>query len=259
VTDLTDRSIAVLRAHHDRLAALAKDLTDSQLEGPSGATDWPIAQVLSHLGSQAEISRAPLVAAVDGTALDAPDNQSVWDRWDAAAPRAQADGFIEHDAHYLSVLEGLSAEQRASVHIDLGFLPEPVPLAVAIGMRLNEVALHGWDALVGVDRDAEVDEAAATALLDLFADGLGFLLGFVAKPDRLAEHATVAIGDHSLVIADAAGVRTGTTGATATFAGPTGAALRLIGGRLRPEHTPAGVGITGNVSLDDLRGVFPGY
>ncbi len=259
MTDLVDRSIAALRAHHDTLAAEANGLTDSQLEGPSGASDWTIAQVLSHLGSQAEISLAPLVAAVDGTALDAPDNQTVWDRWDASAPRAQADGFVEHDARYLAVLEGLSPEQRASLRIDLGFLPEPVPLAVAVGMRLNEVALHGWDALVGADPGAEVDEAAATALLDLFADGLGFLLGFVAKPDRLDRPATVAIGDHSLVVADSASVQPGTAGATATFTGPTGAVLRLIGGRLRPEHTPAGVDVTGDVSLDDLRAVFPGY
>jgi uncharacterized protein (TIGR03083 family) len=259
VTDLVDRSIAALRAHHDTLAAMANGLSDSQLGGPSGATDWTIAQVLSHLGSQAEISLAPLAAAADGTAVDAPDNQTVWDRWDASAPRAQADGFVEHDARYLAVLEGLSPEQRGALRVELGFLPEPVPLAVAVGMRLNEVALHGWDAFVGADPEAEVDEAAATALLDLFADGLGFLLGFVAKPERLEEPATVAIGNHSLVITDAAGVRTGTAGATATFTGPTGAALRLIGGRLRPEHTPAGVDLTGNVSLDDLRSVFPGF
>jgi uncharacterized protein (TIGR03083 family) len=259
VTDLTDRSIAALRDHHDRLAAVANDLTDEQLAAPSGASPWTIAQVLSHLGSQSEIMLPALVAAVDGTALDAPDNQAVWDRWDAATPRAQADGFVERGARYLAVLEGLSDEQRASVRLDLGFLPEPVPLAVALGMRLDEVALHSWDVLVALDPDAEVDAAAATTMLDHFADGVGFLLGFVAKPDQLDRPATVAIGEHSLVVGDTVGVRTGTEGATATFAGPPGAALRLIGGRLGLEHTPPGVEVTGDVSLDDLRRVFPGF
>jgi uncharacterized protein (TIGR03083 family) len=259
VTDLTDRSIAALRTHHDRLAALADDLTDEQLGGPSGASQWTIAQVFSHLGSQSEIMLPPLLAAVDGTTTDAPDNQAVWDRWDAAGPRAQADGFVEHGARYLAVLEGLSAEQRASVRLDLGFLPEPAPLSVALGMRLDEVALHSWDALVGVDPDAEVDAAAAKTMFDHFADGVGFLLGFVAKPDQLDRPAVVAIAEHSLVVEETASVRTGTDGATATFAGPTGAALRLIGGRLAPEHTPAGVEVTGNVSLDELRAVFPGF
>ena len=35
--------------------------------------------------------------------------------------------------------------------------------------------------------------------------------------------------------------------------------LRLITGRLSPEHTPAGVEIDGPLSLDDLRKVFPGF
>jgi uncharacterized protein (TIGR03083 family) len=259
VTDLTDRSIAALRAHHDTVAAVANDLTDEQLGSPSGASRWTIAQVLSHLGSQSEIMLPALLAAVDGTTPAAPDNQAIWDRWDAAAPRAQADGFVEHGARYLAVLEGLSDSQRASVRLDLGFLPEPVPLAVALGMRLDEVALHSWDALVALDSDAEVDAAAASAMLDHFADGVGFLLGFVAKPDQLDRPATVAIGDHSLVVDDTVSVRSGVEGATATFTGPPGAALRLIGGRLGPERTPAGVEVTGNVSLDDLRAVFPGF
>lgn len=259
MTTLTDRSIAALRAHHDRLTALVGRLTDEQLAGPSGASQWTIAQVLSHLGSGSEIMLPPVLAAANGTGAGATDNQAVWDRWDAATPRAQADGFVEHDARSVAVLEGLSESQRASMRIDLGFLPEPVPLAVALGMRLNEVALHSWDALVGVDRDAEVDPDAATAMFDHFADGVGFLLGFVAEPDQLDRPAVVAIGDHSLVVDDAASVRSGTQGATATFSGPPGAALRLVGGRLGPEHTPPGVEISGNVSLDDLRAVFPGY
>ena len=259
MTDLTVRSIAALRAHHDRLSAVAEGLTDEQLDAPSGASPWTVAQVLSHLGSQSEIMLPALVAAVEGTTVDAPDNQAVWDRWDAAAPRSQAEGFVEHGARYLAVLEGLSAEQRDSLRLDLGFLPEPVPLAVALGMRLDEVALHGWDVLVALDPDAEVEASAATTMLDHFADGVGFLLGFVAKPDQLDRPVRVAIGDHSLVVEDSVSVRAGTEGATATFTGPTGSALRLIGGRLRPEHTPAGVEITGNVSLDELRGVFPGF
>ena len=32
-----------------------------------------------------------------------------------------------------------------------------------------------------------------------------------------------------------------------------------MSGRLRPEVTPTGVRVIGNVSLDDLRRVFPGY
>ena len=40
---------------------------------------------------------------------------------------------------------------------------------------------------------------------------------------------------------------------------PAEAWLRLATGRLRPEHTPDSVAVTGDLSLDDLRRVFPGY
>jgi len=259
MTDLVGRSIAALRSHHDALATLANELSDEQLGCLSGASEWTIAQVLSHLGSQSEIMLAPLTAAVDGTDIPAPDNQSVWDRWDAWTPREQADGFIEHDARYLAVVEGLSAQQRASLRIDLGFMPEPVPLSIAVGMRLNEVSQHAWDVQVAVDPNAEVDEASAAAMVEHFAGGLSFLLGFIAKPDRLDEPAKVAIGEHTLIVDDAVSIRPSAEGATATFAGPAGAVLRLVGGRLSPEHTPAGVDVTGSVSLEDLRAVFPGY
>jgi hypothetical protein len=47
--------------------------------------------------------------------------------------------------------------------------------------------------------------------------------------------------------------------ATATFSGPIESLVRLIGGRLSHAHTPATVNVDGNVSLDDLRLVFPGF
>ena len=37
--------------------------------------------------------------------------------------------------------------------MQLGFLPAPIPLATALGMRLNEAALHGWDVRVGAEPD----------------------------------------------------------------------------------------------------------
>ncbi len=58
---------------------------------------------------------------------------------------------------------------------------------------------------------------------------------------------------------DAVSVTTDLSDATATFEGPVEAAVRLLSGRLKPEFTAEGVQVTGNVSLDDLRKVFPGY
>ena len=47
--------ISALRNSHDRLRAAVEPLTREQLEQRSYASEWSVAQVLSHLGSQAEI------------------------------------------------------------------------------------------------------------------------------------------------------------------------------------------------------------
>jgi uncharacterized protein (TIGR03083 family) len=258
VSRLVDQTIAELRATHDRLAALVAGLSADQLTGPSGAEDWRLADVLSHLGSGAEIGRDSLLGAT-GAEVDPPPNQEVWDRWNSLPPAEQAAAFVESDEALVAAFEDLSPEQRESVEIDLGFLPQPVPLVTLAGMRLNEAALHGWDVEVGLDPEAGLSEASAALQARHLSETMSFLLGFVGKPDGVGP-ARVAMGDHTVVI-EAEGVRLepGTHGATATFDGPLEAGVRLLVGRLKPAFTPAGVGVTGNVTLDELRTVFPGY
>jgi uncharacterized protein (TIGR03083 family) len=257
MSELTDRVIAALRAQHDTLVALVPDLTAQQLTGRSGASEWSIAQVLSHLGSGAEITRKPIATAA-GEQVDPEDNQSVWARWDGSSPAQQAAGFVEHDAAYVETVEALTAEQRESLTIDLGFLPEPVPLVVALAMRLNEVANHAWDVQVGLDPQAEVDDTSGALLVELFAGPLAFLLGFSAKADRFDDEVRMTIPGGGVEITDSVTVTTGLADPNATFAGPQGAVVRLFSGRLTPEHSE-GVVVSGATTLDDLRKVFPGY
>lgn len=66
MTSTADAGIDALRSTHDGLVAVVRDLSDEQLVAPSGATEWTVAQVLSHLGSGAEISAATLRSAVEG-------------------------------------------------------------------------------------------------------------------------------------------------------------------------------------------------
>jgi uncharacterized protein (TIGR03083 family) len=258
-TELVDASIAELRAIHDRLATQVAGLSAEQLTGPSGASEWTVADVLSHLGSGAEIGRYPVVAAA-GAPEEAPANQEIWDHWNALPPADQATGLVDSDERLVATLEALTPEQRSSLEIDLGFLPQPVPLATSLGMRLNEAALHGWDVGAGLDPAAALSEESARLLLDHFSSTMTFLLGFVGKPEGAPAARVAVAGTHSIVI-DPEGVRleAGVDGATATFAGPAEAAVRLLSGRLAPAYTPADVAVTGNVTLDELRRVFPGY
>ncbi len=257
MSPLVDRTITALRAEHDVLAALVRTLTDEQLAAPSGASEWTVAQALSHLGSGAEIGRAPIARAA-GETVEAEDNQTIWARWDGSTPRAQAEGFLEHNARWLELVEALTPEQRTSLTVDLGFLPEPVPLVTAVGMRLSEVANHSWDVRVAFDSAAGVDAESAEVLVDLLTGPIGFMVGFLAKPAELAQPASVAVPGGGLVIDDAVTVVDHLESPSATFTGSAEAFVRLLSGRLKAPYDKE-VTVEGSVTLDDLRRVFPGF
>lgn len=262
MTSLADRTIAALRSTHDELETVVVGLSDDQLAARSGAAEWTVAQVLSHLGSGAEIGLAGFRAAIDGSAVPGQDlNQAVWARWDASSPRDQAAGFLQHDTELVTTLEALTADQRESLRVPLGFLPEPLSLAAAACIRLNEAALHSWDARVAFDPAAGVDAVTAEVLLEQLSGELEVLVGFTGKADSLAEPAVVRLGDSelSIVVGDRVGLSSSPGEETATFHGEAEAVVRLLAGRLTAPYTPAGVEVTGNLTLDDLRRVFPGY
>lgn len=262
MSTLADRSIDALRSVHDGLAAVVPGLTDEQLDGPSGASEWTVAQVLSHLGSGAQIALAGYRAALDGeSAPEQGFNESVWDRWNALGPQEQAAGFLEHDAAVVQVLEGLATEQRESTRVKLGFLPAPLSLASAIGMRLSETAQHSWDVRVALDPRAELGTEEADVLVEHFSGDLGFLLGFLGKADRLGRPAVVAVADSgvAIVVDDSVSLSRSSGAPTARFDGGLEAALRLISGRLKTPYVPEGLAVTGDVTLADLQRVFPGF
>ncbi|MGX7681644.1 maleylpyruvate isomerase family mycothiol-dependent enzyme [Jatrophihabitans sp. DSM 45814] len=263
MTSFVDKSIEALRSTHDELAGVVNDLSDDQLTAKSAASEWSVAQVLSHLGSGAEISLATLRSAVDAT--PAPDqgfNENVWARWNALSAREQAAGFLAADEELVVALEALTAAEREALQVKLAFLPTPMPLAGYAGMRLNEAALHSWDVRVSLDPAAVIADDIADVLAEHLSTDLSFLLGFTSKADALASPAVVELRGTPFVLAITDTVSLAQAAAvppTATFSGPLEAALRLVAGRLTAAYTPDGVDVTGNVSLDDLRRVFPGF
>ncbi len=260
MTTLADRTIAALRAEHDTLAAVVQRLTDDQLTGPSGASEWTIADTLSHLGSGAEITGAGLVAALGGDAPGDGFNQSVWDRWNALSPREQADGFVTGNAALTERFEAIDAGQREDLRLSVGFGPGPLSVAGFAGLRLDELALHAWDVRVGVDPAAVVADATAAVLLEQFAGELGFLLGFIGRADALASSVVVDVEGtgFALVVDDSVSVTADAVTPTATLTGGADAAVRLLTGRLGDAHLGGAI-VSGAVSLDDLRAVFPGF
>ncbi len=259
-----DEVINVLRAEHESLVASLAPLSATELEGPSGASEWSIAQVLSHLGSGADITLAGLDVALTGVDHRSEGfNQSVWDRWNAKSPSEQAADFIKADEELVARYESIDADTRASLRIDLGFLPAPVDLATAAGLRLNEAALHGWDVRVAIDPAATLGAATAGQLIDR----AGLLLGWISKPDAIGDRsATINVATtepdraFGVRITDKVELIDAAADADAVLTAPAEAWLRLTAGRLAPAHTPTGVVLSaGPITLDELRRVFPGF
>src|SRR5882672_1241683 len=108
--------IAALRGSHERLRNVAAPLSVEQLTGQSYDSEWSIAQVLSHIGSGAEIFGAFLAAARDGTPEPGrEDFLPIWDRWNAKTPQAQADDSIAWNERLVTDLECLDPDQLARI------------------------------------------------------------------------------------------------------------------------------------------------
>jgi uncharacterized protein (TIGR03083 family) len=264
MTQLADRTIDADHRTHEQLAELVPGLTDDQLTQVSGASEWTVAQVLSHLGSGAEIILDTLGAARAGRERAADANQAVWARWNAMSPREQADGYLRAGGELDRAFAELDATQRAELRVPMGFLPQPADVDLFTGMRLNEAALHAWDVAVAVDPSATVPADVAAVLVDQYLGPLGFLLGFTAKPDQLSDRpvtltvrTTAPERTLALRLADQVQLTDGSASADGELTLPLAALPRLLSGRLRA--TDADVVATGPVSRADLERVFPGY
>lgn len=259
-----DAVIAALRTGHDTLSGLVSAFSEDDLARPSGSALWDVSQVLSHLGSGAEIGQATVQAALDGKPNPGGDfNQTVWNRWDAMSRRQRADGFLQANHALTALYESFDAGTRDDLRIDLGFMPAPVDVATAARLRLNELTLHSWDVRVGFDEHATLAQDATALLLHGSPD----MLGWISKPEVLGgEEAVVQVttSEPASVFALRLGARFSVDfdvpeKPDGTLVLPAEAWLRLVAGRLSPRHTPSGVTATGAADLDLLRRLFPGY
>jgi uncharacterized protein (TIGR03083 family) len=230
-------------------------LRDDEVERPSYHS-WSIAQVLSHLGSGAEIFRLRLAAGQPGAGSDPLDPQPIWDRWNAMSPQDQVRDGLAADADFLDELAAVAAADDGSWRADL--FGQERDLAGLAGMRLGEHAVHTWDVVVALDPAATLPDDAAAIVVDQ----LVMLAAWTGKPSpglRVRVETTGAERVFLLAESDGKAELTATDpgGALPTVRLPAEAFVRLVYGRLDADHTPAAVSVDG-VGLDDLRRTFPG-
>lgn len=253
--------IGALRHSHDRLQALVEPLDPDQPQQRSYCSEWSIAQVLSHIGSGAEIFGLSLEAGLTGQ--DPPGREQltpIWESWNAKDPQAQVSDGLRADEAAVERVESVDADQLARLRLHMFGMD--MDAAGLLCLRLSEHALHTWDVAVALDPSATV----APDAVGLLIDALGGFAAWVGKPDGKQRQVLVTTTDperqfiletgEAVTLTPADG-QTAPEPALAQLNLPAEALIRLVYGRLDPAHTPPVQ--TAGVGLDELRQIFPGF
>jgi uncharacterized protein (TIGR03083 family) len=255
-----DDVLSALQSSHDRLVAAVAPLTGDQITAPSYDDDWTLAQVCSHLGSQADIFELFIDAGLRQSAAPGIEQfQAVWDTWNAKSADEQARDAVTAERALLERVQGVPTDERTRWRLDM-FGAEQSLIGL-MRMRLAEHCLHTWDVKVASDDSATLTDTAT----ELIIDNLPALVERVGKgvstpvviqvsttaPERTfrleltTESAELSPGDPEA------------SGTNATLRLPGESLVRLVYGRLDPDHTPTSVE-TSEVDLPTLRAAFPG-
>ena len=254
-----EQVLAALHSSHERLAGALAPLSAEQVGAQSYDDDWSLAQVASHLGSGAEIFTLFLDAGLHGEPAPGIEKfKSVWVRWNDKSAYDQATDAVKADAAFLDRLDTLSDTERQRWRLDLFGTDQRA--ADFVRMRLAEHAVHTWDIVVALDGDATVAADAVPLLIDMM-DGLVARVGKPTEPSlRLAVRTENP--ERSFVLElDADGSRLKPAAVDAAELDrelrlPAEALIRLVYGRLDPDHTPPLE--ADQLDLETLRRAFPG-
>jgi len=251
----TDTWIRAVRSSYERFGESLRPLTAAEVERPSYAREWSIADTASHLGSQAEIFGLFLDAGLSGA--PAPGGEvfgPIWDRWNALAPTEQVGQSIEANGALVTRFEQTSDEQRDA--FALAAFGRELDLAGLAGMRLVELALHTWDIAVALDPASTVSADAVGLLVDELPATVARAGRTTAGVEPVDVVTTGPSRSFALDVGDEVTLQPSAAPGPDPLVLPAEALIRLVYGRLDPEHTPAGVD---DPRLAGLRTVFPGF
>jgi uncharacterized protein (TIGR03083 family) len=250
--------VAAVRRSHDQVAARTATLDADTLRINSYCPGWDIAQVLSHLGSQAEMFELLLEAGLTGGEPPGPtDMPAIWDVWNNRTPLEQAGESTTRNEQFVDRLEALDETQVSSFRVTA--FHRELDLVGLLRMRLFEHAIHAWDIAVSFEPGAVVDQSS----VDLLVDGLAGVAARASKP--LTTSATLHIittdpdREFALTTSRVSLEPWADQASTGTLRLSAEALLRLVYGRLDPAHTPPLALDSVGTDLDQLREIFPGF
>lgn len=253
--------LEALHTSSHRLADTVASLSERELEQPSMADGWSIAQVLSHLGSAAEISTGLLERGIAGDERGPvrQDLEPVWQRWNTLSAPAQRKAWQEADARHLQLLDSLDLSQQPQVRVP--YFAGLLDLPDYAGYRLSEQSVHAWDIEAALTPETTIP-AGEVELLWKRLDLIATRFRDATTLTRLAPaQLTIALTSPTRTVlldlgaelhlypcepAEPAGSVTGAAEAV----------LRLVYGRHQPTDE---VQVSGAVTLTDLKALFPGF
>ena len=256
------RWIAEVRRSHDQLTQRVAALSAEDLRQASACREWNVAQVLSHLGSGAELGLLMLQAGLDGA--EPPPREAalpVWARWNAMSPEEQASGFLGWDRRNLEAWEGLGGDALARLRVAVPFLPQPADAVTLVGLRLIEHALHNWDVRVSFDPAATIPDSAAELLVDrlpMMMPWCGHGDAWLRPPARLAVRTRAPSRSWTLDLGPAVSLSDPSPDTDGSLETRGEMLFRLLTGRLRDADADR-VRLTGPADLPELARVFPGF
>jgi uncharacterized protein (TIGR03083 family) len=152
----------------ERLTSYLERLDADGWVEQSYCTDWPVYQVVSHIGSGSRIGGLRLAAWLgNGPAVTRETMQQIWGHFDSLGPTQMFSAYAEAVREYLSV-EGSTPDQAGLQEVD-GFAGRR-PLSAYQLARTWELACHSWDVYVARDRSARLAPEAVSLLAEGFSN-----------------------------------------------------------------------------------------
>ncbi|HTY72099.1 MAG TPA: maleylpyruvate isomerase N-terminal domain-containing protein [Actinomycetes bacterium] len=256
----TTALLDVLAASHARLRELVEPLAEAELDRPAYPREWCLAQVVSHLGSSAEVFGLFLDAGLEERPLPGLDRiRPVWAAWGAKPPADAVRDALVADQALLARFSGLGEQRREAWRLHMW--DGDTDYAGLLRMRLFEHTVHSWDVAVALDPGARL----AGDAVPLLVDHLGPITRRTALPHEPARIRVDTTDPDRVLLLDL-----GETGDMRAWDSgevqgrlrmPAEALIRLVYGRLATDHAvavdPVWVDLDG-LELADLVASFSG-
>ena len=235
-----------------RLGDFLTGLDQQMWTRDSACESWVIGDVVAHLAGGATTWANSITRAVSGDS-NPPEGQ------DFLAPGQRGSETIgqaarsSHQQLGIQLMENFRTGYAGLAQVLAGLKADdwgkpcfhrrgPMPITDFVSLRLQELAIHGWDIRSGLDQNATLSEEALPVLAGRVARWLSF--AFVPGLDlptpvryRFDISSPVAVQEDVVVTRDSYSIHPSGQGVSdVTFRGTTGNYILLIYGRLAPQH-----------------------